>query len=69
MMPACVIIACLAAEQVHMLNLLVTRIRLTRDIPLYDHRLVEEACGSGKDAMACQIMDAGFQFPMDGGSG
>lgn len=51
-----------------MLDLLVTRIRLTRDIPRYDHRLVEEACQSGKDPMACRIMEAGFQFPMDGGS-
>ncbi|CAB1102034.1 unnamed protein product [Ectocarpus sp. CCAP 1310/34] len=53
---------------VQMLDLLLTRIRLTRDIPMYDHRLVEEACLSGEDPMACRMVDAGFKFPVDGGA-
>ena len=51
-----------------MLDLLVTRVRLTRDIPKYDHRLVEEAFQSGNDPKACDIMEAGFEFPDDGGA-
>ncbi|CAM9889994.1 unnamed protein product [Scytosiphon promiscuus] len=53
---------------VHMLDLLVSRIRLTRDIPKYDHRLVEEACESGKDPVSCEMMDAGFTFPVEQGA-
>lgn len=51
-----------------MLDLLVTRVRLTRDIPFYDHRLVREACESGVDPMACEMLNAGFKFPADGGA-
>lgn len=58
----------LVLQQVQMLDLLLTRIRLTRDIPMYDHRLVEEACLSGEDPMACRMFDAGFKFPLDGGA-
>lgn len=55
-------------QQVHMLDLIVSRVRLTRDIPKYDRRLVTEACESGKDPMACRIMEADFKFPADGGT-
>lgn len=50
-----------------MLDLLVSRIRLTREIPLYDHRLVEEACESGRDPTSCEMMEAGFTFPVEQG--
>lgn len=50
-----------------LLDLLVTRVRLTRDIPKYDHRLVEEACQSGEDPLACTMVEAGFKFPADDG--
>lgn len=49
-----------------MLDLLVTRVRLTRDIPKYDKRIVTEACRSGSDPVACDIMRGGFKFPADG---
>ncbi|CAN0062335.1 unnamed protein product [Pylaiella littoralis] len=55
-------------SQAHMLSLLVTRVRLTRDIPRYDQRVVKEACRSGEDPMACRIVDADFLIPVDGGS-
>lgn len=48
-----------------MLDLLVTRIRLTRDIPLLDHHLVKKACRSGNDPVACNMIEAGFTFPVD----
>jgi len=55
-------------QQVHLVDLLVTRIRLTRHIPHYDERLVVEACESGSDPMACDVMAAGFKFPADQGA-
>ncbi|CAM9396563.1 unnamed protein product [Ascophyllum nodosum] len=44
----------------------VTRVRLTRDIPKYDHDRVEAACASGDDPMACEMLRLGFRFPTTG---
>ncbi|CAM9396488.1 unnamed protein product [Ascophyllum nodosum] len=43
----------------------VTRVRLTRDIPKYDHGRVRAACWSGVDPMACEMLRLGFRFPTD----
>lgn len=42
---------------------------MTGDIPTADHHIVEEACSSGDDAMACDIVKLNFKFPVEGGGG
>lgn len=44
----------------------VTRVRLTGGIPLFDHKRVKEACQSGEDPMACEMVELGFVFPTPG---
>ena len=44
----------------------VTRVRLTGDIPMFDHGRVEEACESGGDPMACEMVRLGYKFPIGG---
>ena len=44
----------------------VTRVRLTGGIPLFDHKRVKEACQSGEDPMACEMVELGFEFPTPG---
>lgn len=52
--------------QVETMDFSVTRVRLTGDIPLYDHGRVKEACQSGEDPMACEMVQLGYKFPIAG---
>ena len=52
--------------QVRTMEFSVTRVRLTGDIPLYDHERVEEACQSGEDPTACEMVRLGYRFPIEG---
>lgn len=51
--------------QVETIDYSVTRVRLTGDIPLLDHKRVQKACQSGEDPMACEMVDLDFKFPME----
>ena len=50
--------------QVEAMEFSVTRVRLTGDIPLLDHKRVSKACQTGEDPMPCAMVDLGFKFPM-----
>ena len=52
--------------QVETMEFSVTRIRLTGKIPFFDHGRVKEACESGEDPMACEMVRLGYKFPTEG---
>lgn len=51
--------------QVATMQFPVTRVRLTGEIPFFDHIRVKAMCGSGKDPMACEMIRLGFRFPVE----
>ena len=68
MLPAfsCVTVAArfLRCFKVETMEFSVTRVRLTGDIPFFDHGRVREACESGVDPMACKMLHLDYRFPI-----
>lgn len=51
------------AAQVNCVDFPLSRVRMTGDIPGPDHHRVRDACKSGNDPMACDMLHLGYKFP------